>query len=75
MFSFPLDASLDSFCKLKCTIDDTVIGRTAGGPSQKTLTCMQTLRNRGGIDEVAPADLARDVRVDRLQLHAPLHAD
>lgn len=38
------------------------------------LTCVQTLRHRGGIDEVAAADLARYVRIDRLQLHAPLHA-
>lgn len=41
---------------------------------QRQLTCVQTLRHRGGVDEIAPADLARDVRVDCFQLHAPLHA-
>lgn len=39
------------------------------------LTRMKAFCDGGGIDEVALADLARDVAVDALQLDFPLHRE
>lgn len=42
--------------------------------TQNPLTCMQAFGDSGRIYEVSLAYLARDVRVERLQLDAPLHS-